>query len=91
MPSITRIFEYHNKDLIQLIEEWLEQAKRGELTGIAFAVRLGQWNHGMGLVGSYANDPAAASAVVGQLFSAISRHAISIGVVNSKGGNDENN
>ena len=81
MPTITRITEFQNKELINLLDDWLQLAKKGELTGIAYAVRFNNFHHGMGIAGTYVYDPAAASAVIGHLKNAVDKRAKDIGVV----------
>jgi uncharacterized protein (DUF2164 family) len=81
MPGVTRIVEYQNRELVKVLEDWLEQAKSGEITGIAYAVRVGFTQHEMGLVGTYIDDPIPAAIVVAQLYNSITDHAIHLGTI----------
>lgn len=54
-----------------MLEQLLAQAKKGEVLGLAFMVRLGSKHHGMGVTGEYLADPllgvAAASRMIFRL------------------------
>lgn len=80
MPNIVRIVEYKNRGLIEFLEELTEKAKAGEITGVAAAIKVNDWHHGMVLLGDYASNPGTASAVVGRLFSSINRRIEDLGL-----------
>ncbi len=44
--SVTKITEYLAREPVAALEELLEQARRGEITGFAFACKLGDKHHG---------------------------------------------
>jgi hypothetical protein len=80
MPKIVRIVEYKNRELIEFLEELTEKAKNGEITGLAAAIKINEWHHGMVLLGDYATNPGTANAVVGKLFSAINKRLEDLGL-----------
>lgn len=55
--NITKIAEYKNRNTVAVLEELLQQAKHGDITGFAFACKLGETLHGIGLTGDYRADP----------------------------------
>ncbi len=65
--AVTSIVEYRNKETVAVLEELLDQARRGEITGFAFACKIGAQNHGIGLTGDYREDPIAALAVTARI------------------------
>jgi hypothetical protein len=76
MPGrVIHINEYRNKDVLNYLEELTEKAKAGEVTGLAFAVRLGDDKATIGTLGHYAEDHISALGVVAKLFSFINKDA----------------
>jgi hypothetical protein len=65
--AVTSIVEYRNKETVAVLEELLDQARRGEITGLAFACKVGDKNHGIGLTGDYRDDPISTLAVVSRI------------------------
>lgn len=64
MGKLTRIEEWKNRDTILVLKELLEMAESGEVTGLAFSCKIGEVQHGIGLTGDYASDPAQIFAIV---------------------------
>jgi hypothetical protein len=81
MGTVTRIVEWKNRDTIQALEHMLSQAKEGRLTGMLFACKLDDKNHGMGITGDYAADPLPVSAIAGALFRLVNKYAQEVGGV----------
>lgn len=73
--NVVRIVEYKNRDTIAVCREIIAKAERGEVTGMLFALRLGDFDHGIGATGSYLKDPISGLAVAGRLLSIISKFA----------------
>jgi len=51
--KVVSITKYKNHDLIKTCESILEKAQSGEITGILYAVRLNENDHGVGVTGDY--------------------------------------
>jgi hypothetical protein len=76
MPGqIIHISEYKNRDIVQYLEELTAKAKAGEITGLAFAARIGDTHATIGALGHYADDHISALGVVAKLFSFINKEA----------------
>lgn len=73
--TVTKITEYRTRDTVKALEELLEMAKAGKLTGLVFACKYGPWDHGIGVVGDYYKDPIPALAIAGRLFRALNKFA----------------
>jgi len=73
--NVTRIAEWKHKDTIEALEYLLAMAKRGEITGFIYGVRVGDWHHGIGVTGHYRDDPIAGLGATGRIFSALNRLA----------------
>lgn len=56
--KVVKIREYVNRPIVEQIEALLAQARAGQMTGFAFAVKEGPYQHGIGLCGDYRDDPA---------------------------------
>lgn len=54
---MTKISEYQARDTVAALEQLLEEARAGKITGFAWACKLGPKNHGIGLTGDYRKDP----------------------------------
>lgn len=65
--SVTKISDYRGKKTVEVLRQLLREAEKGQIQGIAFAVRLGPKHHGMGLTGEYHSDPLLALAAVGRI------------------------
>jgi hypothetical protein len=76
MPAkIIQINEHRNKDILTYLEELTEKARAGEITGVAFAVRIGDTHANIGTLGHYAVDHISALGIVAKLFSFINKDA----------------
>jgi hypothetical protein len=73
--SKTTLRTYIQQDTIEVCEAILAKAKRGEITGMIFALREGEFDHGIGATGDYRDDPLLAKQVVGGLFDLFSELA----------------
>jgi hypothetical protein len=60
--------EYKNREIVKQLERMLEQAKRGELDGIAFAAHYKCKSHYIGSFGIYQDDPIVAAGAIGMLW-----------------------
>jgi hypothetical protein len=61
-----------------VLKEILAKAERGEVTGMVFGLRLGDADHGIGVTGSYRDDPISSVAVAGRIVTMCSREASKI-------------
>jgi hypothetical protein len=66
-PTIFDFRSYQNRDLIDVLEDALEKAKAGEITGMVFAFYLGGRQHGVGAVGHYKKNLRDTVAAAGQI------------------------
>ena len=73
--KVVQIAEYRNREIVEYLEQLLEAAKAGEVTGLAFAVKQGQWHATIGTLGDYSVDYVGALGVVARLISFINREA----------------
>lgn len=73
--NVIRIIEYRNKDTIAVCEEIIEKAKRGEIVGMLYAIRLNDFDHGIGATGKYRDDPISGLAAAGRLLNVLSKLA----------------
>lgn len=71
----TTIRTYIAQDTIEVCEAISAKARRGEITGMIFAIREGEFDHGIGATGDYRKDPLLAKQVVGGLFDLFSELA----------------
>jgi hypothetical protein len=69
------IVEYQNKDTIAVCREIIEKAERGEVTGMLFALRLTDFEHGIGATGTYRDDPVSGLTAAGRLLNILSKLA----------------
>ncbi len=74
MP-VTKLSEYKSRETVETLEKLLEQARRGEIHGLLFCVRLGIKSHAMGLAGEYAKDPVMAVAVTSRMLHRLNIYA----------------
>jgi len=81
MHTVTSIVEFRNREIIEALESLLKKARNGELSGMAYAVKLSAKKHGMGMAGDYCEEPHVAACVVGQLFASISDQARTGGLI----------
>jgi hypothetical protein len=65
--TVIRITEYRDRDTINVLEDLLKRAKRGEVRGICFAIKTDIGHHGIGLTGEYITDPTDVLAVVSRI------------------------
>lgn len=76
MPAkVIQISEHRNKDILTYLEDLTGKAKSGQITGIAFAVRIGDTHADIGTLGHYAVDHISALGIVAKLFSFINKEA----------------
>jgi hypothetical protein len=73
--KVTSITEFKNRDTKKVLRELLKLAETGEMTGLILGVRLGDWDHGIAITGSYAKDPVAGALVAGRLVKILSNRA----------------
>jgi hypothetical protein len=59
---------YRNRDLIDILETALADAKSGKLTGAIMVLQREWRNHGVAVVGTYVNDYDKVSLISGELF-----------------------
>lgn len=55
--SVTRIDEHKSRDTIEALQDLLVLAERGQLRGLAFAIKTGTRRHAIGFTGHYLDDP----------------------------------
>lgn len=67
MGTVTTIFEYRARETIACLEQLLQEARRGEISGFAFACKRGDHDHGIGLTGNYRDDPLPVLAVTSRI------------------------
>lgn len=65
--AVTQIREYASKETVATLRELLSQAERGEISGFAFACKLGAKNHGIGICDDYRRDPAQVLAITARI------------------------
>lgn len=65
--SVTKIKEYASKETVTVLRELLRQAEAGEITGFAFACKLGPKHHGIGITDDYRRDPVQVLAVTSRI------------------------
>ncbi len=63
----TKISEYKNVPMLDLLAEIAEQIKAGKVTGVALAVKYGEKHHGIALSGDYRDDPAQVLSVTSRI------------------------
>lgn len=73
MANVTKITEYKTREVVAALEELLEQARRGEISGFAFACKFGDRHHGIGLTGDYRKDPLPVLAVTARISARINQ------------------
>lgn len=71
----TMLHTYTQQDTIEVCEAIIAKARRGEITGMIFALREGPHDHGIGVTGFYRDDPLLAKQIVGGLFDLFSELA----------------
>lgn len=57
MPNVTHFEEFAARDTVAALEELLARATRGQIRGLAFAIKTGPLRHRLGLTGDYWKDP----------------------------------
>jgi len=55
--SVTTIDEYRSRDTIAALRDLLNRAERGQIRGLAFAIKVGARRHRLGFTGHYYEDP----------------------------------
>jgi hypothetical protein len=74
--NVIHIKERRSHTVINVLEEMLTLAKSGELTGLAFAVKLGTWHASIGTCGDYTTNDVEALGAVSRLYSYVNRDAM---------------
>jgi hypothetical protein len=59
---------YRNRELIDILEDALENARAGKITGAIMVLQREWRNHGVVVVGSYENDLEKICGIAGELF-----------------------
>lgn len=59
---------YRNRDLIDILETALADARAGRVTGAIMVLQREWRNHGVAVVGTYVNDADKVSLIAGELF-----------------------
>lgn len=59
---------YRNRELIQVLEEMLADAKSGQIDGAIMVFRRKLRNHGVVVVGTYEADPSKVCDIAGEIF-----------------------
>lgn len=67
MAKVTSIREYRARSVRATLEELIRLVDSGEMTGLAFACKIGDFHHGIGLAGDYQDDPAQVLAVTARI------------------------
>jgi hypothetical protein len=80
LGDVLRISEYRNRELISFLEELTIEAKKGEVSGLAFAIVKRDCTHGIGVVGHYRDNPLLASGVIARLFLTLNFRADQLGL-----------
>lgn len=75
VSNVISIKEYKERETIATLERLLEKAKAGEITGLIYTVRLGEWNHGVGVTGTYRQDPISGLGATGRVFDILNQEA----------------
>lgn len=57
MPKVIEIREYRSRSIRTTLEGLIALVDSGEMTGLAFACKIGDLHHGIGLAGDYREDP----------------------------------
>lgn len=73
MAKVTAIREYRTRSIRATLEELIRLVDTGEMTGLAFACKIGDSHHGIGLAGDYQDDPAQVLAVTARIKYLINR------------------
>lgn len=55
--NVTTIEDYRSRDMIEALEDLLGRARKGQLRGFAFAIKVGSRRHRVGFTGTYWDDP----------------------------------
>lgn len=80
MGEILKISEYRNRELISFLDELSEEARKGEVIGLAFAIVRKDCMHGIGVVGHYRDNPLLASGVISRLIINLNFRADQLGL-----------
>ncbi len=72
--KVIRMAEYQQRETVQTLEKLLAQARRGEVDGLMFAVKVGG-DHCLGSTGAYARNMAMAMAVSLRFMHLLNRQA----------------
>jgi len=71
--NVVRIPEYKHRDTIEALEALLVKARAGEITGLIWGARFGDWNHGIGVTGHYRTDPITGLGAAGRIFATLNK------------------
>ena len=75
VQNVISIKEYKERDTIATLERLLAKARAGEVTGLIFTVRLGEWNLAVGVSGRYREDPISGLGAAGRVFDILNQEA----------------
>lgn len=67
MATVTSISEYRARTIRATLEDLIRLNDSGEMTGLAFACKIGDDHHGIGLAGDYLTDPVQVLAVTARI------------------------
>lgn len=67
MAKVTEIREYRARNIRATLERLIALVDSGEMTGLAFACKIGDSHHGIGLAGDYREDPVQVLAVTARI------------------------
>lgn len=73
--NVISIKEFKERDTIATLERLLEKARAGEITGLIYTVRLGEWSHAVGVTGRYREDPISGLGAAGRVFDILNQEA----------------
>ena len=65
--TVTKLDEWKNRDTVETLADLLEKARKGEISGLLFSVRLGAKHHAMGAAGEYLSDPMMAVGIAARM------------------------
>ena len=55
--TLTKISEHSSRETVEALQQLLERAEAGHISGLAFAIKSGPKRHRIGFTGEYWRDP----------------------------------